>query len=241
MLFWSYLALSLPVLFAGALLVFLSTAAFDRRRRLLHLYTCLWAYHYVRVLPLWRAHFSDVSRIAPGTTYMMVSNHQSLGDILVLFGLFRHYKWVSKLAIFRVPFIGWNMVLNDYVALRRGDPESIQQMMDACRRHLKRGSSVLMFPEGTRSIDGQLKPFKHGAFTLAKELDVPVLPIVVDGTRDALPKHGLMLEQQEVLHMRVRVLPPVSPQSYPDAAALSDATRTCMLQELARMRSAGSS
>jgi 1-acyl-sn-glycerol-3-phosphate acyltransferase len=239
-LFWGYLALSLPVLFAGALLVFLSSAPFDRRRRALHLYTCFWAYHYVKLLPLWRARFEGLDRIAPGRTYVMVANHQSLGDILVLFGLFRHYKWVSKLAIFRVPFIGWNMRLNDYVALRRGDPESIQQMMEACRRHLRRGSSIMMFPEGTRSLDGEIKAFKHGAFTLARELNLPVLPIVVDGTRDALPKHGLMLEQPAVLRIRVRVLSAHEPGEPTEVEALAETIRRRMLEELAAMRAGNS-
>lgn len=234
--FWSYLALSLPLWFAGALVLFAGTLLIDRRLRLLHRYTCAWGYHYVKLLPLWRARFFGVEHIDPQRAYVMVSNHQSLGDILVLFGLFRHYKWVSKAAIFRVPFIGWNMRLNDYVGLRRGDPESISQMMDACRRHLRRGSSVMIFPEGTRSTDGQIKAFKHGAFTLAKELGLPVLPIVIEGTRDALPKHGLMLEQAGVLSIAVRVLPAIEPNGFESAQALSDAVRDRMLQELQAAR-----
>ncbi|HVZ34616.1 MAG TPA: 1-acyl-sn-glycerol-3-phosphate acyltransferase, partial [Polyangiaceae bacterium] len=120
LLFWPYLLFSSALLFAGALALFLLTVPFDRRRAILHLYTCAWAYHYVKLLPLWKAQFEGLEHIRPGQTYMLVANHQSLGDILVLFGLFKHYKWVSKRAIFRTPFVGWNMWLNDYVALTRG-------------------------------------------------------------------------------------------------------------------------
>jgi 1-acyl-sn-glycerol-3-phosphate acyltransferase len=236
--FWPYLLASSTVLFVGALLLFACTAPFDRRRAALHLYTCAWAYHYVRLLPLWSAEFSGRDHVEDGQTYVLVANHQSLGDILVLFGLFKHFKWVSKRVIFRVPFIGWNMRLNDYVALTRGDPASIEQMMQACRVHLRKGSSVMMFPEGTRSLDGEIKPFKHGAFTLACELGLPIVPLVIDGTRDALPKHGLLLEAAWSLPVRVRVLPPVPTQAGESPAAVMERVRALMIAELARLRGA---
>lgn len=238
LLFWSYMALSNPLLWLGAVAVFALTAPFDRRRRLLHLYTCAWAYHYVKVLPLWKAHFEGVEHIEPGRTYVLIANHQSLGDILILFGLFRHFKWVSKRSIFRVPFIGWNMRMNDYVGLERGDAASIGRMMDRCRVHCARGSSVMLFPEGTRSVDGEIKAFKHGAFTLAKELNLPLVPIVIDGTRDALPKRGLVFRQERMLHVRVRVLPPVSPDAAPSAAELSERVRGQMVDALRALRAA---
>jgi 1-acyl-sn-glycerol-3-phosphate acyltransferase len=234
--FWSYLALSSPPLFAGALVTRAATGAFDRELKWLHMYTSAWAYHYVKLLPLWKTRFSGVHHIQDGKPYVLVANHQSLGDILVLFGLFKHFKWVSKASIFKVPFIGWNMYLNDYVGLVRGDKDSITKMLDDCRAHLRAGSSVMLFPEGTRSTDGELKPFKHGAFSLAKEFGVPVVPIVIDGTRDALPKHGLVFRQTTPVQIRVHVLEPISPDAGEDARALSDVVRSKMLLELAAMR-----
>lgn len=212
------------------------SAPFDPERKLLHMYTSAWAYHYVKLLPLWKTHFEGVEHIKPGRTYVMVANHQSLGDILVLFGLFRHFKWVSKREIFKVPFIGWNMAMNDYVGLNRGDATSIERMLDECRKHLRAGSSVMLFPEGTRSVDGELKGFKHGAFTLAKELSLEVVPIVIEGTRDALPKQGLLLRQPKPLQIYVRVLPPVSPDAADTPKALSELVRGKMLHELDDMR-----
>jgi 1-acyl-sn-glycerol-3-phosphate acyltransferase len=138
---------------------------------------------------------------------VIISNHQSFLDILVLFRLHAHYKWVSKAEMFRIPCIGWNMTLNRYVKLVRGDAASIARMMDTCQRHLVDGSSVLIFPEGTRSVDGRLKPFKHGAFTLAQRAGAPILPLVIEGTANALPKHGFVLRGHHAI--RVRVLDPV--------------------------------
>lgn len=95
-------------------------------------------------------------RIDPRATYVMVANHQSLLDILVLFRLFRHFKWVSKVENFKVPFVGWNMRLNRYIPLKRGDRASVIEMIARCERTLRSGSSIMMFPEGTRSQDGHL-------------------------------------------------------------------------------------
>lgn len=236
LVFWLYMLVSCPVLFMGALMLFVGTAPFDRRRRWLHLYTCAWAYHYVKLLPLWSCRFEGVENIRPDTTYILTANHQSLGDILLLFGLFKHFKWVSKRSIFAVPFIGWNMRLNDYVGLVRGDTASIQRMLEHCRRHLRAGSSVMLFPEGTRSMDGEIKPFKRGAFALAQELGLPVVPIVVEGSRTALPKRGIILRQRTTLHMRVSVLEPVAHDTEHDVTALSARVREQMMAELARLR-----
>ena len=235
-LFWSYVLLSSIVLWVIAVIIFIVTYPFDRRRRLLHLFTSFWAYHYVFALPLWHAHFEGKNRIDPGQTYIYCVNHQSLGDILIMFGLFRHYKWVSKRDIFRVPFIGWNMSMNDYVSLVRGDKSSIAVMLNHCRRHLTMGSSIMMFPESTRSINGQIKAFKIGAFLLAKELNLPIAPVVVEGTRDALPKHGLLLEQRTRLPIHVRILEPIPADAAPSAEALSDLVRDRMIEGLATLR-----
>jgi 1-acyl-sn-glycerol-3-phosphate acyltransferase len=237
--FWSYMLVSNPVLWAGAVLVRAASAPFDRKRALLHLYTSAWAYHYIKLMPQWTTEFTGLEHIQKGRTYVLVANHQSLGDILLLFGLFKHYKWVSKAEIFKVPFVGWNMRMNDYVRLVRGDAASIDQMLDACRSHLRAGSSVMLFPEGTRSVDGEIKAFKRGAFALAKELDVELVPIVVDGTHDALPKHGLVFRQGGTLPMRVKVLPPVSPHAADSVQALSDLVREQMVRELAALRANG--
>ena len=205
--FWGFIVVSSAVLFPVALVVWALTAPFDRRLRLQHLFTCFWASLYSWLNPLWRVRVDGREHVRPGRTYVMVANHQSFLDILVLFRLFRHFKWVSKAEMFRIPAIGWNMALNRYVKLRRGSPESIARMMDVCARHLADGSSIMIFPEGTRSPDGRLKGFKHGAFTLAQRARVPLLPIVVEGTAPALPKHGFVLRGRHAI--RIRVLPEI--------------------------------
>ncbi len=202
--FWLFMVVTSLALFPIAVLIWGATVCFDRRLVVLHRFTCFWASLYTWLNPAWRVRVEGRDKIRPDTAYVMVANHQSLLDILVLFRLFVHFKWVSKIENFRVPCIGWNMSLNRYIKLRRGDRTSIDRMMLACERTLAAGSSVMMFPEGTRSPDGRLRAFKPGAFALAQRAGVPLLPIVVEGTAHALPKRGFVLRGRH--RIRVRIL-----------------------------------
>src|SRR6266481_898780 len=203
LVFWLFLVASSILLFPVALLIWMTTVLVDRRLTLLHRFTCFWASLYTWLNPVWRVRIEGREKIRPDATYVMVANHQSLLDILVLFRLFVHFKWVSKIENFRVPFIGWNMSLNRYIKLRRGSRESVTRMMEECERTLAHGSSVMMFPEGTRSPDGRLQRFKPGAFSLAQQTHVPILPIVVEGTAEALPKRGFVLQGRHEIRVRV--------------------------------------
>ncbi len=202
-LFWAFLVTSSLLLFPVAVVTWALSSPFDRRKRALHQFTCFWASLYTWLNPAWRVHVEGREKIRRDATYVMVANHQSLLDILVLFRLFAHFKWVSKIENFRIPCIGWNMSLNGYVPLRRGDKQSIGEMMSACAHVLDEGSSIMMFPEGTRSADGKLRSFKHGAFTLAQGGGCPILPILVEGTADALPKRGFVLQGRHAIRIRV--------------------------------------
>jgi len=226
-LFWAFLVLSSFVLFPIALVIWVVTAPFDPRRRLLHQFTCFWGSLYTWLNPAWPVQLAGREKIRPDATYVMVANHQSLLDILVLFRVFAHFKWVSKVENFRVPLIGWNMSFNGYIKLKRGDRASVIRMMQECRETLASGNSIMMFPEGTRSPDGRLRAFKTGAFELAKSAGTPILPIVVEGTANALPKRGFVLQGRH--RIRITVLDEVPPASF---AAESVEDLTARMREL---------
>jgi 1-acyl-sn-glycerol-3-phosphate acyltransferase len=233
--FWSFFAASSAVYFVGAVALWLITLPFDRNGLVLHLYSCFWAMTYVYLNPGWRFRVDHRDRLPWRGPAVLVSNHQSAGDILVLFGLFRPYKWVSRASTFKAPFLGWNMSLNRYVRLVRGDKDSIAAMMATCEWWLDRGVPVLLFAEGTRSPDGEVKAFKDGAFRLSIAKGCPVIPIVVEGTGQTLPKNALDVRPRA--NLIVSVLEPVQPGPFSgDVAALREHVREQIVAELARLR-----
>jgi len=230
-LLWVFLVVSCLACFPVALAIWLVTLPFDRNGVVLHLFTCFWGQLYFYCNPLWELRIEGRSKAPWRGAAVLVSNHQSLADILALCGLYRPFKWVSKASVFKVPIIGWNMVLNRYIRLVRGDRKSVLEMMEACRFWLRRGVPIMMFPEGTRSRDGKLLPFKDGAFTLAAEADCPVIPIALTGTADLLPKHGYLLGTRA--RCRIRVLDPIHPRDVGgDPAALRDRVRDRIAEEV---------
>ena len=218
-LFIVFVFTSSSLFFPLAVLVWLFTYPFDRRLKALHLFTCCWASLYIWAVPPWRVTISGREFINKDQVYIIVSNHQSLVDILIAFKLFVHFKWVSKAELFNIPLIGWNMRLNRYIQLRRGERSSIKYMYRACERHLKQGSSVYLFPEGTRSTTGKLRKFKEGAFVLAKRLNLPILPIVINGSMNAMPKNSLNFHGDS--DVSIKVLPPTFPD---EATSVHDLT-----------------
>ena len=225
LLFWAFLFFSSVACFPIALVIWAVTLPFDRRRFLLHKFTCFWGALYTWFNPAWPVTVQGREKIDPNETYVMVSNHLSTVDIFVVYRLFTHFKWVSKIENFRLPFIGWNMRLNDYVELRRGDRSSVKRMFDACQEKLAEGNSIMMFPEGSRSADGNLRPFKPGAFELAIESQKPILVMTIEGSHHALPKSGFVIPQTSEIRLTVHETIPVD-QLGTDIDALSNRVRT---------------
>jgi 1-acyl-sn-glycerol-3-phosphate acyltransferase len=232
-LFWAFITVTSIVLYPLAIMIWAVTFAFDRRLVVLHRFTCFWASLYTWFNPAWPVTVEGREKIRPGTTYVMVANHLSLIDILVLFRLFRHFKWVSKIENFKVPVIGWNMSMNRYIKLRRGDRESVVQMMEQCETTIGQGNSIMMFPEGTRSPTGEMRAFKPGAFELALKTETPILPIVISGTADALPKRGFVLQGRHPI--RIGVLDPIPHEQFADMSVeeLTDYVRDVIATEIA--------
>jgi 1-acyl-sn-glycerol-3-phosphate acyltransferase len=205
-LYWLCVAVIAVLMFPLALVVWAISAPLDRRKLVLHALTNVWGSLYTWINPVWTVKVRGREHIERGKVYVMVANHLSIVDVFVLHRLLRHFKWVSKIENFSLPFIGWNMRLNGYVPLRRGHRESVLEMFARCREVLAAGSSVMMFPEGTRSRTGVMKEWKPGAFELAKQAGVGVLPIAIQGTEKALPAKGVRIGGARI---RVTVLPAI--------------------------------
>ena len=189
---WSWLAISVVLIcgfFVQAALA-LVTLPFDRRRYVCGRFFRLIGVTAARMVPQWRfGVFGQVPARIDGRT-VVISNHVSQADPFLIASLPWEMKWLGKASLFKVPVVGWAMWLAGDVPVHRGSAGSGATAMRTCSRWLDRGVPVMIFPEGTRSSDGALLPFKDGAFRLAIDSRAALLPIAVDGTRTALPKHS---------------------------------------------------
>ncbi len=208
---------------------------FDPQRKLFHFMTAAWGWHHVILNPFWECRIEGAEFLERDKNYVIVANHQSLADIFVISGLWRQYKWVSKESLLNIPFFGWNMRLNEYIAIKRGDIKSIKEMMATCKHWLQQGVSIMMFPEGTRSDSGELGNFRDGSFRLSLECDVPVVPVVITGTKEVIAKHSRTFNFAS--KMRIKVLPPVLPETFKGRpAAMRDHVHQLMKSTLHDMR-----
>ena len=227
---WAVLAACLVIWLPLLALIRLVTLPFDKGR--------YWAGYFFRKIavvtstlnPLWRFRVSGTMPDNPRRPYVVVSNHESFVDILLISHLPWEMKWLSKVEILRIPVLGWDMWLAGDVPVERGTRKSALKAMRRCQEVLAQKVSVMMFPEGTRSASDEMLPFKEGAFRLAVDSGVPILPLVVKGTRTALPKHGWRFGRSVA---EVRVLPPIETTGLTtkDVAALTQRVRNLILAE----------
>jgi 1-acyl-sn-glycerol-3-phosphate acyltransferase len=188
------------------------------------------------VNPAWRVTVSGFPIPRERTPYVVVSNHQSLADIPFVSHLPWEMKWVGKEELFKIPIIGWMMWLSSDISVNRGDARSGAKTLIRALRVLESRCPVMFFPEGTRSADGRVGKFTDGAFHLALRARVPVLPIVVEGSHDALPKRSWKFGPPR--QIQITVLEPVAVEQYgpKDVQGLRDAVRAKILKTLAESR-----
>lgn len=212
-----------------ACLVFALTAPFDKGRYAAGRYFRLLGVLSVKLNPLWKFSISGEMIRDPRRPYVAVSNHESYADIFLISHLPWEMKWMSKETMFKIPCFGWMMRMAGDIEVVRGDRKSVVLAMKAARDRLSKRVSVMMFPEGTRSPNGELLPFKDGAFRLAIEMQAPILPMVVAGTRDCMAKGTFRFQKARA---RVKVLPPidVAGLTMADVAALRERTRDLIAQ-----------
>jgi 1-acyl-sn-glycerol-3-phosphate acyltransferase len=203
-----YVLVTFPLTFIVWLLVF----PFDREKVVIHGFLMYQSLFLSLIIPIWKIHIEGREKAVKGTTYVIISNHQSILDILLINCLRYKFKWISKIENTTLPVLGWYLRMSDYIIVDRGNEESKIEMLEKSYNCLKKGISIMIFPEGTRSPNNKIGFFKRGAFQLALQADVPILPVLIDGTGGILPKHGLIFSSGH--HIRIRVLDPVYPASF---------------------------
>ncbi len=226
---WGVIAL-LALLWLPVLgLIFLFTAPFDPGRYAAGRWFRRAAVVVVKLIPFWDFRTEGVVVDDPRRPYVAVSNHESFADIFLLSHLPWEMKWLSKEAIFKIPVMGWMMRMAGDIQVRRGEKDSRQQAVAQIHDRLDKKVSVMILPEGTRSPDGELLPFRNGAFRIAIERQLPVLPIAVAGTRLAMAKHSLRFGRARAV---ARVLEPVETtgMTLDDVPALRDRVRASIIE-----------
>jgi len=211
--------------FFSSLILKIILFPFPNRAKVVHAQCFWWSDSLIALNPFWKVKVTGLENIDPKETYVMVANHQSLADIIIIYQTHAYFKWVAKKELLKVPFIGGLLWVNDHVLLSRGDFGSIKDVYRTAGEWLKKNVSMLFFPEGTRSGTDDMGEFQNGAFKLAIKEGRPVLPIYIGGTRYAIPKGGWIFKTK--VSGRLAVLPPIDTSKYQvaDFSVLRDLVR----------------
>lgn len=232
-LFLALLCLVFMLLSAVALVV---CYPFDRARRTVHELSRILVRIFFAIPPFWRQRRIGMEHVDRNKSYVIVLNHNAMVDIPTLYYVPLNFRWVSKREVFAIPFFGQFLMLHGDICIDRGRAaEALEQLVREGRKWIARGASVAIFPEGTRSKDGEIHRFKAGAFTLAKEAGVGILPVVLDGTRTLVKKSRMFNWGNRIT---LRVLPPVPVEEVrgTDTHVLMERVRERMCAALAEIR-----
>jgi len=214
------------------LAVYLVRLWVDPDQRRIHGITSLWARALVTLAGA-RVRVFGREHLPRGRACILMANHQSYTDIPVLYSIRRHFKWVADEALFQIPVLGWSMRMAGYVPIRRGDPHKGLKALEKARGWLAKGVSILVFPEGTRSRTGALGRFQTGGFRLAVTSGTPIVPMVVIGTRQFLPRGSWLLRLGR--RVQIHILPAVPPSpSAREVRPLANRVKTQMAQAYRR-------
>ena len=185
---WSFMLLITMLFIPWSIACILCFPLFDPHRKLQLIIHKTWGNAVAKIYPKWKYVHHGFDKLKKGQNYVVMSNHQSFADILLLTFLPITFRWTAKKSIFMVPLFGWQFWLGGHLSIVRGSRKSRRKFMQRAIKSLRSGISVLIFPEGTRSRTGEIGPFKAGGFVMAVRTGTPILPLVISGSSDALPK-----------------------------------------------------
>lgn len=213
---------------------FMWLTKYSHPQRVAHKVAEMWAHAFFIFTPGWKLIKTGLENLPPkDEPVVYISNHQSMSDIWAMYALKRQFRWLAKDMVFKVPGIGQSMKWAGYIPIKRGSRQSMEIAMASAHRVLKGGDSMFFFPEGTRSENDELLPFKIGAFKLASEANVRVVPLTLDGAGQLIRKGSPIPNKSTV---RVHVDLPI--QKLPDETLEQFAARarTIISQNLQKLR-----
>ena len=214
--------------------VFLLTAPFDKKRRIMHYNSGIFSAIALAMSPVFKVRVTGKENMDRSRAHVVVMNHQSLLDVLLSFRLFYPAKMIGKKVLAFVPIIGWNLFLSGHVFVDRASRKSQFEAMRKMDQLLLSGDSLLIYPEGTRTKDGNIAEFKKGAFRSAVNTGTPIMPVLIDGAFQALPKSGFIVKKRYTLSLHV--LPSIPVEKGSSASELAAKCQEIMSRELERRR-----
>jgi 1-acyl-sn-glycerol-3-phosphate acyltransferase len=202
---WTAMIITSALITPVFLLVWILTFWWDKRRLAAHMMGTFWAWHYQSLIIFWKLRLEGREKIPWNRPVVLVANHRSLVDILALYKIRRPFKWVSKAENFKLPFVGMVLSLTNCIKINRESIRSGLQFISQAEKEMQKGSSVMIFPEGTRSKNPEMRSFKEGAFMLAKKMHCGIIPVVHTGTEKTFQegKKGWILNGKADIHIRV--------------------------------------
>lgn len=187
----------------------------------------------MKASPGWKMEMEGMDKFDPSEPTIFISNHQSFLDMAFIYHLPWKMKWVSKRSLTYIPVMGWLVWLTGHLTINRASRSALKKL-DNLVMPLKDLVPVMIFPEGTRTMDGHLKPFKNGAFLLAMEHGFKIQPMAIDGGFKAMPPASKKLNPN--VTFRLKVLEAIDPAKFEDMKELKDHTFSMMAEEINKMR-----
>lgn len=222
--------------FIPVTVIWACTAAFDPKRRIINYLTVIWSRLFFFCAPSWRVTIEGLENVDRHGSYVIVANHQAMLDIPLLRLLPMNLKWVAKKEIINLPVFGLIMKFHKDITFDREAVGGAKRMITSCVECLQDGISVAIFPEGTRSKSGRMGRFKDGAFDVAKRTGSPILPIVTNGTREAIGMTGWKTKTPQ--RFLIKVLPPISTETVAqtNAKELAEMCHSQMIEQHKSLR-----
>lgn len=178
-----------------------------------------------------RVTVSGRENVSKGTSYVFVANHQGAYDIFSIYGWLGHnFKWMMKKGLQKIPLVGYACLRAGHIYVDKSSPTAIRHTMEKAEKQLAGGMSVVVFPEGTRSHTGRLGTFKRGAYMLATEFGLPVVPITIDGSYDVMPLSA-KLPRPGHIHLTIHK-PIIAQDNKHDLTALMQQSRDAIASSL---------
>ena len=230
---WTVFVLLFLLFFVIISAVYILTLPFDRYKRTTNRLLGMMAWCMMHVSPGWKINIRGQEKFNPDESTIFIANHESFMDIPLTYQLPWKMKWVVKRSMSYIPVMGWLVILTGHLTINRTSKSAIKKLSNLVKP-IKDKVPVMIFPEGTRSLDGNIKSFKNGAFLLAMEHGFKIQPIAIEGAHEALASGSKLFNP--VCTFNLSVLDSIDPKDFQSMTELKEYARNKIIEEQERLQ-----